>query len=132
MENLKAPTLTEAFKGQQKAVTEKILNAIENEDLSLYLKQAEELMQKHTAVDLVAAMLKSMTKEPDQTPIRLTDEAPSPMRRDRNRGGSSSNRQRNGRSSSGNRKDFGGKRPSNRKSNSHGNRSSSQKRKQSY
>ena len=133
MEKMKTPTLTEALEGQQKAVTEKILNAIENEDLSLYLKQAEELMQKHTAVDLVAAMLKSMTKEPDQTPIRLTDEAPSPMRRDRNRGGSSSNRQRNGRSSSGNRKDFGGKRPSNRKSNSHGNRSSSQKReKQSY
>ena len=57
-------------------------------------------MQKHSAVDLVAAMLKSMTKEPDQTPIKLTDEAPLSMRRDRNRGGSSNNRQRSGRSSS--------------------------------
>ena len=134
MEKMKTPTLTEALEGQQKAVTEKITNTIENQDLSLYLSQAEELLQKHTAVDLVAAMLKSMTKEPDQTPIKLTEESPSPMRRDRNRGGgSSSNRQRNGRSSSGNRKDFGGKRPSNRKSNSHGNRSSSQKReKQNY
>ena len=27
-------------------------------------------------------MLKSMTKEPDQTPIKLTEESPSPMRRD--------------------------------------------------
>jgi ATP-dependent RNA helicase DeaD len=129
MEKMKTPTLTEALEGQQKAVTEKILNTIENEDLSLYLSQAEELLQKHTAVDLVAAMLKSMTKEPDQTPIKLTDEAPNPMRRDRNRGGSSSNnRQRNGRSSSG-RKDFSSsKRPTNRKSNGHGNRSTSQKR----
>lgn len=132
MEKMKTPTLTEALEGQQKAVTEKILNAIENEDLSLYLGQAEELLQKHTAVDLVAAMLKSMTKEPDQTPIKLTEESPLPMRRDRNRGGSN-NRQRNGRSTSGGRKDFTGKRPSNRKSNGHGNRNSSQKReKQNY
>ena len=132
MEKMKTPTLTEALEGQQKAVTEKILNTIENDDLSLYLNQAEELMQKHSAVDLVAAMLKSMTKEPDQTPVKLTDEAPLSMRRDRNRGGSSNNRQRSGRSSSG-RKDFGSKRPSNRKSNGHGNRSSSQKReKQNY
>ncbi len=130
MEKLKTPTLTEALEGQQKAVTEKILSTIENDDLTLYLGQAEELLQKHNATDLVAAMLKSMTKEPDQTPIKLTEESPSPMRR--NRGGSSSNnRQRNGRSSSG-RKDYGSgssKRPSsNRKSNGYGNRSTSQKR----
>ncbi|MGG3556298.1 DEAD/DEAH box helicase [Peribacillus frigoritolerans] len=131
MEKLKTPTLTEALEGQQKAVTEKILNTIENEDLTLYLGQAEELLQKHSAADLVAAMLKSMTEEPDQTPIKLTEESPSPMRRNRGGSSSSGNRQRNGRSSSG-RKDYGsgsGKRPStNRKSNGYGNRSTSQKR----
>ncbi|MDP9743372.1 UNVERIFIED_ORG: ATP-dependent RNA helicase DeaD [Bacillus sp. B2I3] len=131
MEKLKTPTLTEALEGQQKAVTEKILNTIENEDLTLYLGQAEELLQKHSAADLVAAMLKSMTKEPDQTPIKLTEESPSPMRRNRGGSSSSGNRQRNGRSSSG-RKDYGSgssKRPStNRKSNGYGNRSTSQKR----
>lgn len=133
MEKMKTPTLTEALEGQQKAVTEKITNMIENEDLSLYFGQAEELLQKHTAVDLVAAMLKIMTKEPDQTPIKLTEESPLPMRRDRNRGGSSSNnRQRSGRSSS-SRKEFGSKRPSNRKSNGHGSRNSTQKKeKQNY
>ncbi|MGG4266390.1 DEAD/DEAH box helicase [Peribacillus simplex] len=133
MEKLKTPTLTEALEGQQKAVTEKILNTIENDDLTLYLGQAEELLQKHSAADLVAAMLKSLTKEPDQTPIKLTEESPSPMRRNRG-GSSSSNRQRNGRSSSG-RKDYGSgssKRPStNRKSNGYGNRSTSQKREKS-
>ncbi|MEJ9232686.1 DEAD/DEAH box helicase [Peribacillus butanolivorans] len=134
MEKLKTPTLTEALEGQQKAVTEKILSAIENDDLSLYLGQAEELLQKHGAADLVAAMLKSMTKEPDQTPIKLTEESPSPMRRNRGGSSSSNNRQRNGRSSSG-RKDYGSgssKRPStNRKSNGYGNRSTSQKREKS-
>ncbi|MGE6379645.1 DEAD/DEAH box helicase [Peribacillus muralis] len=134
MEKLKTPTLTEALEGQQKAVTEKILSAIENDDLSLYLGQAEDLLQKHSAADLVAAMLKSMTKEPDQTPIKLTEESPSPMRRNRGGSSSSNNRQRNGRSSSG-RKDYGSgsnKRPSsNRKSNGYGNRSTSQKREKS-
>ncbi|MFJ7748197.1 DEAD/DEAH box helicase [Peribacillus sp. NPDC097295] len=132
MERMKTPTSTEALQGQQKAVTEKVLSAIENDDLSLYLGQAEELLQKHSAADLVAAMLKSMTKEPDQTPIKLTEESPS-MRRNRG-GNSSSNRPRNGRSSSG-RKDYGSganKRPSsNRKSNGYGNRSTSQKREKS-
>ena len=132
MEKLKTPTLTEALEGQQKAVTEKILTTIENDDLSLYLGQAEELLQKHSAADLVAAMLKSMTKEPDQTPIKLTEESPSPMRRNRGGSSSSNNRQRNGRSSSG-RKDYGSgssNRPStNRKSNGYGNRSTSQREK---
>ncbi|MFJ7640686.1 DEAD/DEAH box helicase [Peribacillus sp. NPDC097264] len=132
MERMKTPTSTEALQGQQKAVTEKVLSAIENDDLSLYLGQAEELLKQHSAADLVAAMLKSMTKEPDQTPIKLTEESPS-MRRNRG-GSSSSNRPRNGRSSSG-RKDYGSganKRPSsNRKSNGYGNRSTSQKREKS-
>ena len=129
MVKMKTPTLTEALEGQQKAVTEKILSTIENEDLSLYLGQAEDLLQKHSAADLVAAMLKNMTKEPDQTPIKLTEEAPS-VRRNRS-GGGSSNRQRNGRGAG--RKDFGANKRynSNRKSNGYGNRNSSQKREKS-
>ncbi|WP_234396854.1 DEAD/DEAH box helicase [Bacillus massiliglaciei] len=127
MTRMQKPTLTEALEGQQKAVTEKITATIENDDLSLYLEQADELLQKHGASNLVAAMLKNLTKEPDQTPVKLTEEAPMP-RRDRNRGGGG-NRQRNGRGPSGGRKDYGNKRPNNRKSNGYGNRSSSQREK---
>ncbi|RFU67887.1 DEAD/DEAH box helicase [Bacillus sp. V59.32b] len=130
MERMKTPTITEALEGQQKAVTEKILNTVENEDLTLYLSQAEELLQKHNAVDLVAAVLKSLTKEPDTTPVKLTEESPMPMRRDRNRSGSgsgSNSRSRNGRGPSG-RKDYGNKRNNNRKPG--GNRSFGQKREQ--
>ncbi|MFD0051902.1 DEAD/DEAH box helicase [Actinomycetes bacterium NPDC127524] len=131
MEKLKTPTITEALEGQQKAVTEKIVNAVENEDLSLYLTHAEELLQKHSAVDLVAAVLKSMTKEPDSTPVKLTEEAPMPMKRDRNRFGNSNNRQRNGRGTSG-KKEYSNKRTNNRKpsGSSNGNRSTGQKREQ--
>jgi ATP-dependent RNA helicase DeaD len=111
MERMKTPTLTEALEGQQKAVTEKILHTVENDDLTLYLSQAEELLQKHSAVDLVAAVLKQMTKEPDVTPVKLTEEAPMPMRRDRNRSGNSSRSRGNGgRGGSQGRKDYGNKR----------------------
>ncbi|WP_409303951.1 DEAD/DEAH box helicase [Peribacillus sp. SCS-155] len=110
MQRMKAPTLTEALEGQQKAVTEKILNSVENEDLTLYLSQAEELLTKHNAVDLVAAVLKQMTKEPDTTPIKLTEESPLPMRRDRNRSGSNRSRGNGGRGGAQGRKDYGHKR----------------------
>lgn len=132
MEKLKTPTLSEALEGQQKAVTEKIVNTVENEDLSLYLPHAEELLQKHSAVDLVAAVLKTMTKEPDASPIKLTDEAPAGSKRGGYKG--SNSRPRNGsgggRSSGGGRKDYGGAKrtgggSTNRKSNGYGNRSSS-------
>ena len=132
MEKLKTPTLSEALEGQQKAVTEKIVNTVENEDLSLYLPHAEELLQKHSAIDLVAAVLKSMTKEPDASPIKLTDEAPAGSKRGGYKG--SNSRPRNGsgggRSSGGGRKDYGGAKrtgggSTNRKSNGYGNRSSS-------
>src|SRR4051794_24814840 len=83
MEKMKIPTLTEALEGQQKAVTERIVNTVENEDLSLYLGQAEEMLQKYSAADLVAAALKSLTKEPDATPIKLTEESPMHHKRDR-------------------------------------------------
>ncbi|WP_233523080.1 DEAD/DEAH box helicase [Peribacillus saganii] len=111
MIKMKAPTLSEALEGQQKAVTDKIISTVEQEDLSLYTSTADELLQKYSASDLVASVLKLLTKEPDSTPVKLTEEAPMPMRRDRNRSSSSSNRQRNGRSTSPQgRKDYGNKR----------------------
>ena len=37
---------------------------------------AAELLEDHDAVTVVAAAIKMATKEPDDTPVRLTDEAP--------------------------------------------------------
>lgn len=109
MERMKLPTLTEAIQGQQKAVTEKITNTIENEDLSIYMPLAEELLEKYDAKTLAATVLKLMTKEPDNTPVKLTGEAPVFKKEKKSFGGNGS-RQRNGRAF--NRKDQGGKRRS--------------------
>ncbi len=108
MERLKTPTITEAIEGQQKAVSEKIINTIENEDLSIYVPAAEELLGKYDATTLVATVLKLMTKEPDATPVKLTGEAP--VFKKERKSFSGSGKQRNGRAY--NRKDQGGKRRS--------------------
>ena len=108
MERIKTPTITEAIEGQQKAVSEKIVNTIENEDLSIYVPAAEELLGKYDATTLVATVLKLMTKEPDATPVKLTGEAP--VFKKERKSFSSGGKQRNGRAY--NRKDQGGKRRS--------------------
>lgn len=109
MDRLKAPTLSEAIQGQQKAVTEKINSTIENEDLSLYMPLAEELLEKYDAKTLAATVLKLMTKEPDSTPVKLTGEAPVYSKKDRK---FSSGKQRNGRAF--NRNDGGRRRNNDR------------------
>ncbi|MGM9929558.1 MAG: DEAD/DEAH box helicase [Bacillus sp. (in: firmicutes)] len=108
MDRLKAPTLSEAIQGQQKAVTEKITATIENEDLSIYMPLAEELLEKYDAATLAATVLKLLTKEPDSTPVKLTGEAPVFSKKDRK---FSSGKQRNGRAF--NRNDNGGRRRNN-------------------
>ena len=105
MERLKAPTLSEAIQGQQKAVTEKITSTIENEDLSIYMPLAEELLAKYDAKTLAATVLKLLTKEPDSTPVKLTGEAPVFNKKDRK---FSSGKPRNGRAF--NRNESGGRR----------------------
>lgn len=83
MEKMKTPTLDEALEGQQKVAIEKILQTIESNNLQIYKQAAEELLKQHDASTVVAAVLKTLTKEPDATPIKLSDESPLPMKRDR-------------------------------------------------
>ena len=74
MEKMKAPTLDEALEGQQKAVVEKIVATIESNNLHYYKAAAQELLEENDASTVVAAVLKMLTKEPDQTPVKLTEE----------------------------------------------------------
>ncbi|KAB2330569.1 DEAD/DEAH box helicase [Bacillus mesophilum] len=83
MERMEAPTLDEALEGQQKAVVEKVAQTIEENNLSYYKQTAEELLANQDAAAVVQAMLKMLTKEPDTTPVKLTEEKPLPMKRDR-------------------------------------------------
>ncbi|UOY91554.1 DEAD/DEAH box helicase [Ectobacillus sp. JY-23] len=96
IDRMKPPTLDEALEKQQRLIAEKLSSIIEaGENLSYYKRMAEELLEEHESVELVAAALKAMTKEPDSTPIKLTDEPPV-VTRDRNRGRSDRNRSRGG------------------------------------
>ncbi|MDQ0155660.1 ATP-dependent RNA helicase DeaD [Robertmurraya andreesenii] len=83
MDRMKPPTLDEALEGQQKAVLEKILQSIETNNLQFYKQAAEELLEQQDATTVVAAVLKMLTKEPDTTPVKLTEEKPLPSKRDK-------------------------------------------------
>jgi ATP-dependent RNA helicase DeaD len=83
MERMMAPTLDEALEGQQKAVVDKIVQTIESNNLHYYKAAAQELLENNDPSTVVAAVLKMLTKEPDNTPVKLTEEQPLPQRRDR-------------------------------------------------
>lgn len=83
MKKMAIPSLQEAIVGQQRIVMDKIHAIIEENDLSLYKKAAEELLSQHEPVSIVSAALKMLTKEPDSTPVRITSEAPLPIKHDR-------------------------------------------------
>ncbi|MEH7381170.1 DEAD/DEAH box helicase [Bacillus sp. JJ1533] len=99
MDKMKPPTLDEALEGQQKMTMEKIVSMIESNNLSYYTRIAEELLEEHDSVSVVAAAIKLMTKEPDSTPVKLTEEAPVRVKRDNrdnNRGGRDRGRYKGG------------------------------------
>ncbi|MFS0864832.1 DEAD/DEAH box helicase [Fredinandcohnia sp. 179-A 10B2 NHS] len=116
MDKMKPPTLDEALEGQQKMTIEKIVSTIEANNLAYYTRTAEELLEEHDSVSVVAAAIKLMTKEPDATPVKLTDEAPVRVKRERdNRGGGDRGRDRGrykGSRDRGGRGGSGGNRPS--------------------
>jgi len=70
------PTFSEALAGQQRQAVEKILKALEEEDIHRYRSIAEELLANNDSTTLLSAALKLLTKEPNTTPVRLTEEAP--------------------------------------------------------
>ncbi|MRX72098.1 DEAD/DEAH box helicase [Bacillus lacus] len=76
MDRMKPPTLDEALEGQQQMTTEKIRTTIDGADLSYYKRSAQELLEEFDSETVVAAVIKLMTKGPDDVPVRLTDEPP--------------------------------------------------------
>ncbi|MBO0995534.1 DEAD/DEAH box helicase [Bacillus sp. SD088] len=112
MQPMRPPTWDEALVGQQRMTMEKIEEVIKEGELDEYKVVANELLTEYQdAVTIVAAALKTITKEPDKTPVHITEERPLPSKRDSYRGGNGSgggNRNRRGKSSSqsykGNRK----------------------------
>lgn len=79
MTRMEVPTLDEAIKGQQRQILDSILQVTEGEDALKYRSLAEMLLNEKDSVTIVAATLKMLIKEPDKTPVVLTQ--PSDSRR---------------------------------------------------
>jgi ATP-dependent RNA helicase DeaD len=76
MKRLVPPTNKEARRGQQQITVEKILTTIENSDLEAYHESANQLLEEHDSVTLIAATLKLLTKERRDTPVQISSVAP--------------------------------------------------------
>lgn len=89
MTPLRPPTSDEALLGQQRLAIESLKEIVEKNDLNDYRILANELLENLDPVDVVAAAIKSMTKEPDDSPVTISEERPLPSRRgkENHRGG---------------------------------------------
>lgn len=104
MSPLRPPSSDEALVGQQRLAVESLSEMVNKNNIGDYRSFATELLEKHEAVDIIAAALKSMTREPSDTPVSISEERPLPSRKEGggSRGGYKGNRSGGGgRSSSG-------------------------------
>lgn len=92
MKRLVPPTNQEAERGKQQVAAERLVRAIEKEDLKSYNQTASELLEDHDSVSLVSAALKLLTKERKNVPVRISSVQPisvkgSPQQRRKSGGG---------------------------------------------
>jgi ATP-dependent RNA helicase DeaD len=77
------PSMADALQGQLRLTADRLLEAVAAKQYFDYQPLAEELLEETDSVTLLAAALKLLTKEPDATPVVLTEEMPLPSRRPR-------------------------------------------------
>lgn len=75
MERQPVPSMTEAVERLQRLTVEKLLQVTGEGGYHAYKALAEELLDEHDSVTLLAAALKMLTREPDPTPLVLTEES---------------------------------------------------------
>jgi ATP-dependent RNA helicase DeaD len=96
MDREPVPSYEDVIAGHKQEAINSLMEAVEKGEATEYKAIAEALLNDVDSTTLVAAALKLLTKEPDNTPVRITDIAP--LRVKNNKGGSgSSNRRRNDR-----------------------------------
>ena len=76
---LNPPTEEEAFKGQLSAANKKVAELLDS-DLSKYTEEASQLLDDYSAIDLVAALLKDLSKDADSVKVKITPEKPLPFK----------------------------------------------------
>ena len=93
MQLLVPPSEDEALIGQQRLAVDQLSEIVKKNGLSDYTQLATEMLSNFEAVDIVAAALKTMTREPSDTPVSISEERPLPQRGgQRGRGGFKGNR----------------------------------------
>lgn len=78
------PTFVEVVVGQQKQAVERLMGVVEEGDIHAYRELAEELLENNDSLVLISAALKLLTKEPNTTPVSITDESPLRTKKPRN------------------------------------------------
>ena len=76
---LRPPTDDQALHGQLKAAKAQIEELLKG-DLSKYEKEANELLENYSALDLVAAFLKNLSKDSSEVKVKITPEKPLPYK----------------------------------------------------
>ena len=66
--------------GQQRLAVEQLSEIVEKNELTDYTQLASEMLEKYEATDIVAAALKTMTREPNDIPVTISEERPLPSR----------------------------------------------------
>lgn len=87
MERMQAPSLDDALESQLRMVADKLVESMNNDNLTYYKRLAEELLDEHDSVTVVAAALKVLTKEPSANGVKLTSEPPVVAKGDKKRRG---------------------------------------------
>lgn len=83
MNPMEAPSWDDALSGLQQAAVTELEEAIAKNEWAEYRSFAKEMLDQYGAEDVVAAALKLITKEPDRTPVHITNEAALPQKRDK-------------------------------------------------
>ncbi|MEW6622948.1 MAG: DEAD/DEAH box helicase [Bacillota bacterium] len=78
------PTIHEAMEGQQRLAIDKLMQIVQDGNAVQYKEVAEGLLEVNDSVSLLSAALKLIIKEPDTTPVELTEEAPLRLKKPRN------------------------------------------------
>lgn len=74
------PTSAEAIAGQQRLIMDKLLQVAES-GIEQYQGFARELLEETDSVTLLSAALKMLAREPEITPVQLTEDLQSKMKR---------------------------------------------------
>ncbi|WP_418790842.1 DEAD/DEAH box helicase [Phosphitispora sp. TUW77] len=70
------PTVNEALESQQQLAVNKLKHTIDQGGIRPYKELAESLLEDNDSVTLLSAALKLLSKEPDATPVTLTEPVP--------------------------------------------------------